>query len=444
MIRGSAKNLIQTGDDSPYAVWYERPTSDTFGKGVFQAHGGFSVRDLKEEIPFTVIPCKAKVLAMMTAYFFERLAERCPDVDTTYIAIMDKDGKPTTVDKLIKKGDTSDAILMKIAHTPDSYLGHVRDNNDRIMQYRKALASGQLLCGVGDVESIFRRMLPLGSSVFKKIFEAAGFGSEYDSMVTYSQVVEGLNRIGALNVLDGGDGHSELGTKWKDVKAVLEANGLSSMPYPGTLLSKVRYNTTTKFEVAGDRDIPEEIARKYSGLSRDQYDRWKADIFPRVAETQIKLLTERGSLNADGKVEVVAYHGRPYLTDWACNTDENRPMIIVEREGATWGLPTNKELQRIIFKGEGVDSAIREAKGRAEKDGKKNEWKGYFREVCEERKLDIRAIAEKTVTLMGNAGMEIANRTLGNRVFDVPALETWVNELMPYASKTPVRFEYIS
>jgi len=417
---GSVKDLIR--DDSKAGRLYAAPTANEFGKGAWRVSGRFSVGDLKEQIPDTNIKDKAEALTMMTARFFEWLSENHVEIPTCYVGVLDKDGNVTDTQKLIDKGDKSNIIVMDLAHVPKTYC------NGDLEEYRKALMSGELQCGVADVESIFRKGFPLGSSTFEKIFKAVDKGKEYETLATYDETVAGLDKIREMTSKE------ELSRVQKLIR-VLGSSGLTGIPNPGYVLEDIVYNSTTKFEEAGDRAITKEEERKYSGLDEQGYKLWEKYMFPSFARAQIDFCDKRGILNIDGKGECVAYKRKPVITDFACTVDENRLMIKTKVDGVEWAIPSNKEIQRAIFRKEGVYAAISEAKERAEKEGDVNKWKIYIPEVLGERKIDIKAVAEHSCNLMEYAIGEVANRILEKRVFDAKPVDSWVREFVPYASK---------
>jgi phosphoribosylaminoimidazole-succinocarboxamide synthase len=418
---GSVKDLLK--DDSAGGRLYVPPILGDFGQGAWKVSGRFSVGDLKEQIPESNIANKAQALTMMTAAFFEWLATAHPDIPTCYLGVLDNDGNMTDTAALLQRGDTSDTIVMKLAEVPET---HCMGNLDI---YRAALASGELQCGVADIESIFRKGFPLGSSTFKKIFGAAGMEKEYEAMATYGETVDGLGRIRHMIAGKGLDSFPKL-------EALLQKSGLgTTVPNPGFVLDQFTYNTTTKFEAAGDRDIGPEEERKYSGLDDEGYQLWKEVMFPGLAQAQIDFCGARSVLNIDGKGECVAYNRKPVVTDFACTCDENRLMIIVDIDGTEWAIPSNKEIQRAVFRQEGVYAAISEAKQRAEKGGNVNKWKGYFPNVIQEKGIDLQAVTGHSCNLMAYAVAEVGNRILGKTVFDAKPVESWARDFLPYASK---------
>lgn len=422
---GSVKDLIR--DDSLAGRLYVPPTATDFGMGVWRVSGRFSVGDLKSLIPEVDIKDKAEALTMSTAAFFEWFANDTPDVPTCYLGVLDKDGKVTDTATLLDRGEKTNMLVMKLAHVPDSFSG------GDLKAYRKALQTGELQCGVADIESIFRHGFPLGSSTFEKIFEAAHSKDRYETLATYNDTVRALD--GIRRVTRGAAG---MGVFPKLVE-LLKKSGLKDIPNPGHVLKDIVYDTTTKFEAGGDRRLDNEReTQELSGLDEEGYQQWKNEMFPELARAQIAFCEERGILNIDGKAECVAYHRTPVVTDFACTVDENRLMIITNILGVDWAIPSNKEIQRAYFRQTGVYAAISEAKSLAQTKGDVSKWRDYMPQILKDKRIDLREVSEHSCSLMANAIGEVANRTLGRRVFDATPLGDWVPGFLQYASKIEV------
>jgi phosphoribosylaminoimidazole-succinocarboxamide synthase len=416
---GSVKDLVR--DDSPAGKLYIPPNNVAFGRGVWRVSGRFSVGDLKSLIPDVNIKDKAEALTMSTAAFFEWLAKTHPDIPTCYLGVLDKDGKMTDTTTLLDRGEKTNLIVMKLAHVPDSFCG------GNLEVYREALKTGRLECGVADIESIFRHGFPLGSSTFEKIFEAAGMKDRYETLATYEDTVRELNYIRRV---------TRMGVFPPKLTEVLKNAGLRDIPNPGHVLTDIVYDTTTKFEVGGDRRLDDEReTQELSGLDEEGYEHWKNEMFPELARAQIAFCAERGILNIDGKAECIAYHRAPIVTDFVCTVDENRLMIVTKIGGVDLAIPSNKEIQRAYFRQQGVYAAISEAKRVAEAKGENNRWREYMPQMLKDRGIDLKAVSEHSCSLMANAIGEVANRTLGQKVFDAPPLGDWVLEFLPYASR---------
>jgi hypothetical protein len=315
---------------------------------------------------------------------------------------------------------------MKLANTPDTPGTSWQGDLDK---YRAALQLGECQCGVADIESIFRLGFPLGSSTFKKIFGLFNLADAYETLATYEQTVQGLDMLRALATYLGPENVPGL-------EKLLAQYNLQEIPNPGFVLKEPVYDTTTKFEATGDRFIGLEEERRLSGLCDEGYDKWKNDVFPRLARAQIRYCKERGILNIDGKGEAVTYKGWPVVTDFCCTVDENREMIIVEIDGEPWAIPSNKEIQRAIFREMGVYSAIADAKRIAESEGQSDLWRDkFFPEIVMHKMIDLQAVTEHSCNLMAYAIAEVANRTLGKTVFNTPPINSWTQDFKPYASK---------
>lgn len=411
----------------PAVELYSAPTMIDFGRGTWYVGGTFSVADLKDLIPSVVIKNKPEGLAMMTAMAFEYLANRHPDISMCYEGLMDNNGKVVDAITLLDRGEISNLIVMKLAHVPQTVFPDVTDKDEQLRQYRESLADGTLQCCVADVESIFRNGFPLGSSTFEKMFKAVGMGKEYQTMATYDEVVAGLDRVRSIVREESGN--------LPELRKVLEKAGLEVVPNPGYILDKFVYNTTSKFEAAGDRDLSSEEERAFSGLSEVGYEIWRKVYVPLTAATQIELSKERNVVNIDGKEECVAFHKMPVLTDFICTPDENRLMFLYNHEGEDLLIPSNKEIQRAIFRQEGVYAAKAESIEIARGKVNASEWKSYMPAVLKNRKIDLQAVTEHSCNLMSYAFAEVANRMLGQTVFNTTPLDQWVPQFVPYASR---------
>lgn len=419
---GSVKDLIVDGPIGER--FYRPPTATDFGEGAWRVKGTYSVRDLKRLIPDVDIVHKPACLAMSNAAFFEFLSKEHPDIEHCYLGLIDSEGNVTDVRTLLDRGETSNLVLMKLAHTPESF------SNGDLNAYRSALQSGELQCGVADVESIFRAGFPLGSSTFKRIFAAVGRASEYETLATYEQVSKSLDQIRML-VEERGLG------SYPELEKILRDSGLGTrIPNPGFVLREMVFDSTTKFESAGDRVINRDEERKLSGLNQEGYSLWTSKVFPNMSRAQVELARQRDILLYDGKGESVAFRGKPAITDFAFTPDENRMTVLYKGpDGVTWALPTNKEYQRARFTEAGVDIAIGRAKTLAREAGNTDGWRDYLGPLFKDMGIDLRALSDDTLQTMSYALGEVGNRVLGRRVFDVPVLDTWADRMLPYASK---------
>ncbi|MFH1501335.1 MAG: hypothetical protein ABIE22_05325 [archaeon] len=432
---GSVKDLItRTGMQFGYNIpsgLYVPAEKARLGRGPWKVSGRFSVLDLKELIPDVEIQNKSCTLAMETGLYFEALTNSHPDIQTCYLGMLSKDGKVTPAQELLDKGELSDMIVMDLSHSPESYWKKIRrkpfdpKSKPQLEAYRRALRSGRLQNGIGDVESIFRKGFPLGSSTFSKIFKAVGMAEVYESLATYEETVEQLDEIRSMVEENGIHEYPKL-------EAVLaEASLGHKIPNPGYILANFAYDSTSKFEKAGDRPLTAQEAQVLSGMDPERYAKWSQTWVPKIAEHQINYCHERNILNIDGKLECVVLYGEPRATDFACTIDENRKMIVLERDGIKYAIPTNKEIMRAIFRRESIPIA----KARAiEKAGEHGDWQKEFPAIAKDMGIDMQAVTDHAVDLMEYAIAEVANRTFQTTVFDAPPLDSWVDEFLPYAS----------
>ena len=389
-----------------------------FGAGGWLVSGRFSVGDLKDKIPGREIAEKAYVLTMMTAGYFENAENK--GMESCYLGMIDKDGNVVDTQTLLDRGEKSNLIYMRLANAPAS------SNPDDVRAYHQAIQNGDISVYVADAESIFRAGLPLGSSSFKKIFQMAGRGDIYEKLATYDETT------GELEAIREGFKRSRR-DEFLELKAYLNQLGLKDVPNPGQVLSEPVLNFTTKFAISGDEDITESQARERMGLTDEAYEDWKG-LVRKCADDQIAYSQERGIVNIDGKLEGVVAEGRTILTDFANTPDENRLMITHEQDGITYLVPTNKEIQRAIFRARGIYDAIDQSKEHAEKtDGTKDTWRDHLFEFTTQRTLED--ATEESCEMMSDALREVGNRALRTDIFDAKPIDQWVESFLPYASR---------
>ncbi|HLD05576.1 MAG TPA: hypothetical protein VJG90_07685, partial [Candidatus Nanoarchaeia archaeon] len=138
---------------------------------------------------------------------------------------------------------------------------------------------------------------------------------------------------------------------------------------------------------------------------------------------------DKGLFNLDGKVEAVVAAGCPVFGDFACTVDENRLMLpYMEGESGIWLIPSNKEIQRAVFRAGGIYTARDQAKERHGDD-----WHSHLYEF-----IDRRVVEEATrdsIDMMAAAIGTVGNKLLGHKVFEARPLQEWVGPFLPYASK---------
>lgn len=412
---GSVKDLIlpesiSGGWHSKAAALYERPTSHSFGRGGWKVSGRFSVGDLKGIIPHEYeIKDKNFVLAMTAGAYFEDAANN--DMQSCYEGMMNHDGKVVSVRDLLDKGELSDVIVMKLANVPKS------GSKEDVAAYHEAIRKRDISVYVADVEAIFRAGLPLGSSVFKKICGMMGKGDQYERVATYDDTVALLDEVRAESL------------KNPNPKLItyLDSLGLDGIPNPGAMLPRPAFNYTTKFAESGDADIGDDDVIERLGGDIGKSFKLIA-LLGHCTNHQLAYSKQRGSNNMDGKIEGVVMGDDVMLTDFACTVDENRQMLRYEHNGVVYLLPTNKEIQRAVFRENGIYVAIEEAK---KIDAEK--WKPHLLKFTTHEKL-VDA-TRHSVELMSGAIGTMGNLALGKNIFDAKPLDTWAPAFLPYASR---------
>lgn len=405
---GSVKDLVL--DESLAGKLFVAPQPNRFGRGAWKVSGRFSVGDLKGVIPHEYeIANKNFVLAMTAGAYFEDAANN--ELQSCYEGMMNRDGKIVSVRDLLDKGELSDVIVMKLANVPKS------GSKEDVTAYHDAIKKGDISVYVADVEAIFRAGLPLGSSVFKKICSIMGKGDKYERAATYEDTVALLDEVRAETV------------KSPNPKLVsyLGSLGLDGIPNPGAMLSKPAFNYTTKFAESGDADIThQEVIDRLGGNVGNAFK--FLTLHGECTNHQINYSKQRNSENMDGKIEGVIFGNEVMLTDFACTVDENRLMLRYEHGGITHLLPTNKEIQRAVFRENGIYVAIEEAK---KIDAEK--WKPHLSKFTTHEKL-VEA-TRHSVELMSSAIGTMGNLALGKKVFDAKPLDEWAPAFLPYASR---------
>jgi phosphoribosylaminoimidazole-succinocarboxamide synthase len=188
------------------------------------------------------IPGKGAAIAILGAYFFERLEEE--GFTTHYLGLV-SGGAAKRLNRLKKPADAMEVRLLRVVRpklTGDRY---------DYSQYKKE--KGGILI---PLEVIYRNYLPEGSSVFRRL---AGKG------------------------------------------LTLEEMGLKEMPAPGQKLKKPFIDVSTKLEKT-DRYMNWNEAKEISGLSEGEVGELK-DATRRINEVITKEYKRCGLVNEDGKIE---------------------------------------------------------------------------------------------------------------------------------------------
>lgn len=404
---GSVKDPITAGR------LYRPATFDRLGIGAWKVKGTFSVADLKHLIEQIEIRSKGPILAMTAGKYWEEAAKA--GFQSSYLGMLDQDGNITDVETLIDRGDLSDIVVMSLAMTPD-YLGPLTTESRD--EYHRAIASGEITAYIADAECIFRLGFPLGSSTFKRLCTAAGVGDRYETVATYSDTVALLDEVRAI------PGVFEM----PEVKKVLEAAGLDRIPNPGYVMDQPVMNFDTKFCPAGDQPLTFKEAQESVSVDNLRWTAWLAEL-ERNAIHQRDFDARYGIVCVDGKTEAMVVGGCPRFTDFANTIDENRLMVRYTAEGQNWLLPTNKELQRAVFRLLGVYAA----KDEATRDWG-DDWRDHLISGGYITRQQLDEATAESVRLMEQAVATVGNRLLGHNVFDARPIEEWAGDLLPYAS----------
>ncbi|HAG11943.1 MAG TPA: phosphoribosylaminoimidazolesuccinocarboxamide synthase [Desulfotomaculum sp.] len=267
---------------------------DRSGIGIFSFSDRYSVFDWGE-MP-DQIENKGASLCLVSAYFFERLQEK--GIKTHYLGIIEN-GKAKRLSELSGPSNSMKVSLLRVIEPP------VKNNEYDYSAYR--LEGANFLI---PLEIIYRRSLPEGSSVFKRLEEG--------------------------------------GLKPEDL-------GFKDMPVPGMVLDKPFLDVSTKLE-ASDRYIDWNTAMKIAGLDNQEIEDIK-----RITVYISELITQEagrlGLINEDGKIEI--------------GFDENRKLTVADVLGTLdecrftfQGVPVSKEIARIYYRNTDWYRSIEKAKKR--------------------------------------------------------------------------------
>ena len=399
--------------------WSRRvaPRPKTLGLSAWIVGDNFSVGDFKGLIPPVGIAHKPEVLAMSTAAYWEAAAREDGQM-SSYIGMLNHDGDIVDVQTLIDRGELSNRVVMRTAYTPHA----IRPKVTTAVRaaYHKRIAMGDITSYIADAECIFRFGFPLGSSVFKNIAKAAGFGDKYELVATYSETVALLDEV---RVVFAGDEE-----KRAAIMVVLKKAGLNHVPNPGYMIDYPVLNFDTKFHPAGDMPLTLEEVHRDTHLDALNFLAMQAMI-KRGAMHQRDWCAARNVFDFDGKYELLIVAGFPMFADFTCTVDENRLMIRYQATPASpvFYIPANKEIQRAIFRAEGLYAA-KECAILVHGDN----WLAHMLEFTTEK--IIRDTAEKSVYMMEQAICTIGNMLIGQDIFPAKPIESWVEPFLPYAS----------
>lgn len=218
----------------------KEPTDNELGVGRFSFSDRYSVFDWGE-MP-DLIENKGKAIAVLAAYFFERLEKE--GIATHYVGLVE-DGEVKKLDDLTKPVDQLEIKLLNVIKPG------LIDNTYDYSKYQQA-QGGFLI----PLEVIYRNSLPEGSSVFKRIAK------------------------GQLSPSD---------------------MGLDEVPPAGKRLDSPFFDVSTKLEIT-DRYITWDEAKAISGLNDKEISALK-DTLETVNEMITEEFKKIGLENLDGKIE---------------------------------------------------------------------------------------------------------------------------------------------
>jgi len=240
----------------------EKPTAEKYGKARFIFSNRYSVFDWGE-MPDQIVH-KGEAIALLSAYFFEKLAAQ--GIQTHYTGLVENG----EVKKLSQLSNPSNQMEVKLLRVVKPALkGEVYDYSAYANE-----KGGYLI----PLEVIYRNSLPPGSSVFKRLAS------------------------GQL--------------KPRDL-------GLTEMPKPNQKLASPIYDVSTKLEIT-DRYLTWDEARKISGLAQSEIDAIKK-LTSSVNAAITEEFAKKGLVNEDGKIETgLAFDRKIMLVDVIGTLDECR------------------------------------------------------------------------------------------------------------------------
>lgn len=414
MRMGSVKKVLW--DDSLGGQMFRPPTPTTFGRGVWDVSGFFSVGDFKDKIPRLPIPGKPQMLAMTAGRYWEMAANA--GFVSVYEGMLSPSGDVISVEELMDRGDLSSQVVMRLAYTPHDISEKL--THESRAQYHQAIRRGLITIYVADAECIFRSRLPLGSTTWKRIFRAAGRGEIYEKLSMREETEAALDEIRQIpGIL----------TEPKMVQ-VLGDVGLDSILNPGCRLPEIAISFNSKFDPGGDKDITYAEAQEYIHLDRFRFQALVATLLNNGRhQVESGLALPEPVAMMDGKTEILVVNGIPCFTDFAWTMDEGRPMIRYQPDptGPCYLIPTSKEIGRGEFRKLGLynrkEEAIRDHG---------DEWLEFIYDYISPDEF-LRA-TQAAIEMMAPAIAEVSNRMLGRKIFDVAPIESWVEPFLPFSS----------
>jgi phosphoribosylaminoimidazole-succinocarboxamide synthase len=291
----------------------QKATKDKMGLGRFHFSDRFSVFDWGE-MP-DLIEKKGKALALMGAYCFERLEEKC--VRTHYRGLVEDNGKAVLFNEIKNPSSIMEVCMVSV------YRPEARVENGKLTYDYSGYTPNLKNCLI-PLEIIYRNGLPEGSSVFKRL---------ESGKVTPQQL------------------------------------GLDHYPKPGERLAKPIFDVSTKLEQT-DRYLSWEEAAKIAGLTNIEAAAVKV-VLAKVNETINEIAARAGLVNEDGKIELAFDNQRRLMVvDVVGTLDECRFTLD--------GLHVSKEIARQFYKKTEWYREIEEAKKAADAKGIKD-WKSLVK-----------------------------------------------------------------
>lgn len=258
----------------------EKPLKNKSGRGRFLFSDRYSVFDWGEMPDH--IPNKGKSLCISAAYFFEKLEDR--GINTHYLGMVEDDKTKKLAD-IKRPADTMEVKLLRVLKPRQegnfyNYSIYETENNNFLIP----------------LEIIYRKSLPEGSSVFKRLEE------------------------GSLK---------------------LEDLGLKETPLPGQTLNKPFLDVSTKLEES-DRYLTWKEAQEIAHLNDKELEEIK-EITLLINESIGQEADEIGLKYEDGKIEF--------------GFDEQRKLLLVDVLGTLdecrftfKGMPISKEIARLYYR----------------------------------------------------------------------------------------------
>lgn len=355
-----------------------KPTEENVGMGRFKFSDDYSVFDWGK-MP-DKIKNKGSAIATMAAFNFELMQDR--GINTHYqCLIAGKNGVAYSSE--LKNGSNGSNVMgidLGFVHKPKPII-----TEGKVVGYDYSLYDkkrGELDNYLIPLEVIFRRALPEGSSVFRKIVSAKKIENSQDRDSALQKIYDSL--------------------------------GVKSEPKPGDVLPKTVIGYTTKLE-AGDRHLTSEEAYQISGLTREDFGKIEKTTMD-VEELITKRANETGFEHFDGKVEYL-WDGmieKPVVADVVGTLDENRFGFNGEQVSKQFLRKTYQTTQP-----EFEEACI--------------EWKKTGPGWQERCPVKPKQLDPRVIELTSQMYQAATNQYLGRDIFaNVPPLKEVINDLRPF------------